>query len=121
MPMTRRRRIIFLIIFAVPIVNLLILGTIYDIHYEFPIIGLLTFTLGAVYIYLQKVRGTATALRPRPTRIALRLYLAFALVALFNIMAEGWNWYDLLYLVFPTAVSALMFRSNHKSREIKSA
>jgi predicted PurR-regulated permease PerM len=97
-PMSRKQRIIFLIIFAVPILNLLILGTIYHIPYAFPVGGVLALALAAVYIYLQKARRPTAAPRPRATRIAIRLYIGFALIALFNISAEGWHWYDLLYL-----------------------
>jgi hypothetical protein len=118
--MSRKQRIIIVIIFTVPILNLLILGAIYQIPYAFPIGGLLALALGAVYIYLQKVRRPTAAPRPRATRIAIRLYIGFALVALFNISAEGWHWYDLLYLVFPTAAWALMFRSNRRPHETKS-
>ena len=119
-PMSRRQRVIFLIIFAVPIFSLLICGAIYQIPYAYSVAGLLAFTLGAVYIYLQKVRRPAVASRSRITRIAIRLYIGFALVALVNIGAEGWRWYDPLYLVFPTVISGMLFRSTRKSSEIKS-
>jgi peptidoglycan/LPS O-acetylase OafA/YrhL len=118
--MTRRQRIIFLIIFAVPVLNLLVLGTIYQIPYAYPIAGLLAFTLGAVYNYLHRVRRTGAAPRSRTTKIAIQLYIAFALIAFVNISAEGWHWYDLLYLAFPTAVTALMFRSRRRPQEAKS-
>ena len=120
-PMNSRKRIIFLIAFAVPVINLIIFGFIYHLPDAFPVAGLLALILGVIYIRLLNVRGPIEASRRRLIRISIRLYIGPALVALLNIIGEGWHWYDILYPVFPTAASALLFWSNREKLKKESA
>jgi hypothetical protein len=100
-PISRRQQVIFLIVFAVPIFNLLFLGAIY-------------------HTPCSRVRRSTAVPRPPMTRIAVQLYSAFALIALVNVRIEGWHWSVLLYLIFPTVGCALMFWSNRGTQKSKS-
>jgi hypothetical protein len=119
--MNPRHRVFFLIAFAVPEIGLIVLNSIYHIPYAFPVAGLLALFLGLVYIRLLKARRTAVAPRRRNVYVAVKLYLGFALVAGVNIIADGWHWYDVLYSVFPTVFSAIMFSSNREKLKKESA
>ena len=120
-PMNPRHRIIFLIVFAVPVINLIIFGFIYHIPYALPEAGLLALILGAIFIRLLKARRAPEAPRRRKFSVAVKLYLGFVLVAGITFIEEGWHWYDLLFLVFPTLFSVILLRSNRESLKKESA
>jgi len=110
-PMNPRNRVIFLIVFAVPVVSLVIFGRIYHIPYALPEAGLLALFLGAIFIRILKARRPIEGARRRNINIAVKLYLVSMVLAVVDIIEEGWHWYELLYLIFPTLLSAVLFRS----------
>lgn len=115
--MYKRRRIIYLVSFLVLALNAITLGSIYHVRYAYPMAGIVAAILGAVYtyLYLRKKHHSPTNYRRLIVRRAILLYLGFAIIASLNATVNGWHWFDLFYLVFPTAVSAILFYLNRRS------
>jgi hypothetical protein len=119
--MIPRQRTIFLVMFTLPILNLLVLGSFYHIQYAKLVAGPMVFMLGTVYLYFdfhfRRTRQLPTRPRTRIVRNIILLYIGFAICAIVNANAAGWHWYDLCYLIFPTAVGSVMFSAYRKSQK----
>jgi peptidoglycan/LPS O-acetylase OafA/YrhL len=118
--MNPRQRTIFAIALAIPVLLAVVFGLVNHIQDALAVAGLMGLTSAAIFMYMdfriRRARPSMENPRQRKIRIAVNLYIGFAMVALLTVGTEGWHWYNFGYLIFPTLVTVFLFNSKRKNQ-----